>query len=238
MNRISKSSFVAGVVVALVVGLGAAAAIAADGVLSPSEESKAVIDDAASQLGVEPAELSGALRQALKNRIDAAVAAGRLTEGQATELKERIDTEDFPLLGRGGPGLGFDGHGPSLMGHGEMLAAASSYLGLTEAELRSQLADKTLAEIAKENGKSVSGLVNAMVASAEKSIDEAVADGNLTSEQAGLIKAGLEEHITARVNGELGPHGMRGTGLGPMHGGHSMHGDGMGPPGWFAGPPA
>ena len=48
---------------ALLVGLGAAGAIAASHVLSPSDESKAVIDDAASQLGVKPTELSNALKR-------------------------------------------------------------------------------------------------------------------------------------------------------------------------------
>ena len=73
MKKIPRNVLVAGIAVVLFVGLGAAGAIAASGVLSPEEESKAIIDDAASQLGVEPDELSGALEQALKNRIDAAV---------------------------------------------------------------------------------------------------------------------------------------------------------------------
>ena len=47
----------------LVVGLGAAGAVAASRVLSPSEESKAVIEDAAGQLGVQPDELSDALKR-------------------------------------------------------------------------------------------------------------------------------------------------------------------------------
>lgn len=234
MNTTTKRGLVTGSVIALFVGLGSAGAIAANSAFSPSEESKAVIDDAASQLGVEPDALSGALRQAMKNRIDAAVAAGRLTEEAATELKERIGSEDFPLLGRGGHGPGFDGHGgPGRFARGEVHAAAASYLGLTEAELREELADKTLAEVAKEQGKPVSGLVDAMVAAAEKSIDQAVADGRLTEEQADVMKSGLEERMTARVNGELGPgpgfHG--GPGFGHM-------GSGTGRPGSpFHGPP-
>ena len=84
--------------------------------LEPSEESKAVIDDAASQLGVEPAELSDALKQALKNRIDEAVDDGRLTEEQADELKTRVDADEFPLLGGLGMfGRGFHG-GPRALG--------------------------------------------------------------------------------------------------------------------------
>ena len=184
MTRRRKLTFAAGVAgVALVVaGLGAAGAVAASDLFSPREESKAVIDDAASQLGVEPSELSAALKQALKNRVDEAVGAGRLTEEQATELKERIDAEDYPLLfgrgGHGGPG-GFGRHG-----HVDVLTTAAAFLGMTEAELREELEDKTLAQIAKEKGKTAAGLVQQLVATQTKRIDEAVAAGRLTEEQA------------------------------------------------------
>ena len=60
---------------------------------------------------------------------------------------------------------------------------------MTEAELRDALQDKTLAEIAKEKGKSVSGLVAALVAAQEKRIAAAVADGRLTQSQASELKA-------------------------------------------------
>lgn len=203
MTKNGKAALVVGVAVALIVGLGAAGAIAATKVLSPSEESKAVIDDAAAQLGVQPSELTSALKLAMKNRIDAAVEAGQLTEEQASRLKERIDAEEFPLLGPRGPkGPGFHGHGPGHLGRGEVLAAAASYLGLTEAELREQVPGKTLADVAKEQGKSVPGLVEAMVAAAGKEIDEAVADGRLTDEQATALKADLEARFESMVDGE------------------------------------
>src|SRR5262245_6073064 len=94
----------------LVVGLGAAGAIAASRVLSPNDEGKAVIDDAAKQLGVKPAERSDALKQALKNRVDEAVDSGTLTKEQAKRLKERIDSDDYPLLA--GSVFGLRGFGP------------------------------------------------------------------------------------------------------------------------------
>src|SRR5918994_1442783 len=103
---------------ALLVAVVAGGAIAATK-LTPDQESQAVIDDAAKQLGVQPRELSNALKQALKNRVDDAVEDGRLTEEQANELKERIDANEFPLLGalgfhrsglHGGPGPGRLGH--------------------------------------------------------------------------------------------------------------------------------
>ena len=190
---------------ALLVGLGAAGAIAASHVLSPSDASKAVIDDAASQLGVKPTDLSDALKQALKNRVDEAVDEGRLTEEQGKELKERIDSDEYPLLfgglsGRGRPGFGFD-HGP-LGGFG-FLETAASYLGMSEADLRDALEAQTLAEVAKEKGKSVDGLVKAIVAAQEKKIDEAVADGRITKAQASEIKSKLAEHVEALVNGQF-----------------------------------
>ena len=204
MTRRKKLTFAAAAGVAvLVTGLGAAGAIAASQLWSPSEESKAVIDDAAAELGVEPAALSAALKRALKNRIDEAVEAGRLTEEQADELKERIDANEYPLLfGRGGPG-GWGGPGFGHHGHFEILAGAASYLGMTEAELREALQDKTLAEIAKEKGKTAAGLVQQLVAEQTKRIDEAVADGKLTDEQAAELEANLEERMEALVNGDL-----------------------------------
>lgn len=208
MTKKTKITFGAGIAAAatLVVALGAAGAIAASRALSPAKESQAVIDDAAGQLGIEPGALSDALKQALKNRVDAAVEAGRLTREEASELEARIDSADAPLLfgGFGPRGPGF----PHLddPGHFRGLEAATAYLGLTEAELREQLADKTLAEIAKARGKSVDGLVTTLVTAAEKAINEAVADGRLTQDHAAELKAGLEEHIKDHVNGELRDH--------------------------------
>ena len=85
------------------------------------------------------------------------------------------------------------------------LDAAASYLGMTEAELRAELEDgKSLAEVAKAEGKSVDGLVQALVAGAEKRLADAVADGRLTQAQADQIESDLEERVTELVNREPG----------------------------------
>jgi len=218
MNRRRKVTFVAGgaAVAALVVGLGAAGAIAASRMLPPREESKAVIDDAAAQLGVKPQALSDALKQALKNRVDEAVDAGTLTKEEAAKLKERIDSDEYPLLfGHGGP----DGREFGHHGHFEILTTASAYLGMSEADLREALDDQTLADIAKKRGKSVSGLVNSLVAVEANKIDEAVADGRITKAQASELKSKLTDRVQALVNGELGEHGERpGPGVWPGSG--------------------
>jgi uncharacterized protein YidB (DUF937 family) len=209
MTRGKKLTFGAAAAAAalLVVGLGAAGAVAASRVLSPDDERKAVIDDAAAQLGVEPSELSAALEQALKNRIDEAVDAGRLTEEQAERLKEQIEAGEYPFLF--GPALGaghFGGFGMPAFDHADLLEAAASYLGMSADDLREALDDKTLAEIAKERGKSVAGLVAALVAAEEKRVDEAVADGRITKAQATDITSRLQDRMQALVDGELRAH--------------------------------
>jgi hypothetical protein len=206
-----RRTIVAAGVAALAVA-GGGAAIAATGLGTPQEESKAVVADAAKQLGVTPTDLSAALKKALGNRVDAAVAAGTITKAQGDELKARIASQDYPVLG----GLGRGGHGE----HGEHgghrglghLGAAATYLGLTEAELRTQVEQgKTLADVAKAQGKTVDGLVSALLADEKKELDAAVTAGGLTQAQADAMLAGAKQRFTDMANG-IGP------GRGGLHG--------------------
>jgi hypothetical protein len=185
---------------------GGGAALAANGLGTPQEESKAVVEDAAEQLGVDADELSDALKKALEKRVDAAVAAGSLTKEQGEAVKARIESQDYPLLG----GFRFGHHGsPGGRGFGH-LDAAATYLGLTEAELRTELSEgKTLAAVAKEKGKTVDGLVAALLADEKKELDEAVSSGRLTRAQADEILEDAEERFTDMVNGEMPEHGLR-----------------------------
>jgi hypothetical protein len=110
-----------------------------------------------------------------------------------------------------------DGGGPgprAHVGHRLDLAVAAEAIGITEDELRAALEDgQSIAEVAEANGADVEAVIDALVADATAAIDEAVAAGDLDAERAEEIKAGLEERITAAVNGE-GPFGGPG---GPGH---------------------
>ena len=210
----SNKSRIAGVTAAAVALVGGGGAIAADR-LTPKQESDTIVADAAKQLGVEASKLDAALKKALSNRVDAAVAAGELTKAQGDALKERIAAGDVPLVGAG-PRLGHHGH---FHHHFGGLDAAADYLGVTEAELRASLRDgSTLAEIAEEKGKSVDDLEAALVAAAKADLAEAVEDGRITAEQQAEILADLPARIDDLVNGELsgkrGGHGPRGFGFG------------------------
>jgi len=213
MRNLRKITVGAAAVVAVA---GGGAAIAANQ-LSPKQESQAVVNDAASQLGVSADTLSAALKQALKNRVDAAVKAGRLTQAQGTELKQRIDSGEIPLLGFGGPG--FHRHFGPGHGLGDELAVAASYLGVSQASLRSSLeGGKTLAQVAKSEGKSVDGLVAALVKAEKQEWADAVKAGRMTAAQRDAMLPALEQRMTDLVNGTGGP-GRRG--FGPPPGGSS-----------------
>jgi len=202
---------------ALVAGGGAA--IAGTGVLSPKQERQAFLDDAAKRLGVTPSELSAALKGALEKRVDAAVAAGLITKAEGDRIKARIEAGDVPLFL--GPGLG---RGPGGFRHhdrafehrrGAQLQAAASYLGLTVEQLHNRLENgKTLAQVAKEQGKSVEGLVQALLTEKTKALDDAVKAGKLTKADRDDLVAGLKDRITDLVNGRFPSHGHEFRGRG------------------------
>jgi hypothetical protein len=98
----------------------------------------------------------------------------------------------------GGPeiAIGFAAAGP-----GGPPAAIDSYLGLTEDELRTQLeSGKTLAQIASDQGKSVSGLEEVIYADAKTHLDQAVANGKLTADQEQTMLTELKSHLDEIVN--------------------------------------
>lgn len=189
-----------------VASLGAAALIAAGGTTavaaatggSPAADNTTIIDDVAQQLGLDSSKVTAALKTALENRVDAALAAGQITQAQAEELKAQIEAGTVPFFA----GAGRGGHGPGGPGHVAALADAAAYLGVTDAQLRTDLqAGKTLAQVATSAGKSVDGLVSALVAAEKQELDDAVAAGRLTAAQRDALAAGLQQRVENLVNG-------------------------------------
>jgi hypothetical protein len=184
--------------------MGGAVAFAAKALTTPAEEQKAVVADVASRLGVTPAKLTDAVTQALLDRVDAAVAAGRITADQGAQLKARIKAGGARLFGGplggpggpmgGGPGGPGDGHRGGPRGGG--LGTAAKALGLTVDALHAQLeSGKSLADVAKAQGKSVADLKAALVAALQGQVDAAVKAGRITADQGA--------QIVTRETGEL-----------------------------------
>jgi uncharacterized protein (DUF433 family) len=191
---------------ALVVG-GAGVAVATTGGDDAKQREDAVLSDAAKRLDVQPSELRDALAAAEDAQLDADVRAGRLTQDQADAVK-RERAEHGTVLGGGsgprfgphGPGIGF---GPGPGGPGDVIGAAASALGLTQAELFEQLrSGKSIAAIAEDQGKSLDDVRATVRAAVGKKLDKAVADGDLTRAEADAMLARIADHLD-----ELGDFG-------------------------------
>jgi hypothetical protein len=202
MRPIKRNLAIAGAGVAVLAAGGGAYATT-----QHTSDRQAFLNDAAQRLHVTPQQLENALRGAALDRLDAAVKAGKLTQQQANALKQRLQSGGALGLGLGhrfgfrhgvGPGRGF-GFGFSFA----KLDAAASYLGLTDAQLRSQLASgKSLADITKARGKSVSGLEAALKSALRTRLDAAVKAGRLTKAQ--------EQRILARIDARIADIVQRG----------------------------
>ena len=147
-------TFVVGAI-ALAVTLGAGAAVAATSdVFDPKAEQEAFQAAVAEKLGVTTTELQDAYKEAALEQLDAAVAAGRITEEQADAIRERIESGDF--LGPKRVRIRLRAR-TSTSKAVPRLEGAADYLGLTEAELHERLRNgQSLAEIAKAEGRSPS----------------------------------------------------------------------------------
>jgi hypothetical protein len=107
------------------------------------------------------------------------------------------------------------------------MKAAASYLGLSQAQLRAQLqSGKSLADVAKARGKSVSGLEDAILAAMTNWINSST---TLSATQKAAMISQFKSHLGAMVNDTFpsGP-GMRPAGSpawdgnSPMGGTHGM----------------
>jgi hypothetical protein len=146
-------------------------------------------------------------RQHLTDALSPLVTDGTITQAQADKVIDAIESA-APQRGRGG---------------GKRLETAATAIGISVADLRSELGPtKSLADVAAAHGVDVQKVIDALVADATTHIDQAVTDGKLTAEQAATVKSTLVDRITKRVN----TPGMPGRGAGGR-GGHRRH-DGMG----------
>jgi hypothetical protein len=177
---------------------------------------KGWLSTAATYIGVTEAALRTELATG-KSLADVAVAHGKtrdgliaaLTQAATTEITTLVDTKNpFPTPPAGGrPG--------DMRFGGNELAAAATYLGTTEADLRTKLtAGQSLAQIAAAtSGKTRDGLIAAIVTDQTAKIDQAQKDGKITADQATQAKANLTARVTQFVDSTR-PAGVPGFGPG------------------------
>ncbi len=168
------------------------------------------INDLAKNLGTSVSTLQTALKQTETQQVQNLQTAGKITSSTASKIEKRIQAGNgTPLFGRFGRGFGPGGQAP---GPVNVLQTAASYLGLTQAQLRTDLrSGKSLNAIANaQSGKSASGLQAALIAAAQTALGKRVTAGTITSAQEQTRLAGFEKNLTNILSrtGEMGREGM------------------------------
>jgi hypothetical protein len=147
--------------------------------------------------GKSSSGLEQAIEAAVNSRLAQAVAAGKLTSQREQMILSGLQARLDKLVNNTHPGLL---HQRGLLRR-RAATVSAAYLGITPQALRSQLdAGKTLALVATDQGKTVSGLEQAIEAAIKTRLDKAVAAGRLTSQREQLILARLPARLDKLVN--------------------------------------
>jgi len=220
-----------GVLAALVVGIVAVAGAGAQE-STPEGDSAAVEGDRpvdhylellAGNLGVTVEELEGAFSQSHIDLINEKVADGTITEEQAAEIIERIESGEGRLL----PPFGGGQHGGRQYKFhrlvGMIVANSAEVLDMEVEVLKEELhAGNSLADIATAQGVDVEQFKVDLLRAIAVDLDEKVADGAITQEQADDILAKITESID-RIVEKVPGEGEDGRPFGgPRHGGHGF----------------
>ena len=127
--------------------------------------------------------------------LDAQKAAGWLTDAQESALLDNFKTQVTELVnnGPGVPPVGVKNGGP--------LQTAADYLGISVSDLIADLeAGKSLAQEATAKGKTVDGLVQAMLAPLKTMLQQRVDAGDITAAQQTAILNRATTMLTNLVN--------------------------------------
>jgi hypothetical protein len=136
----------------------------------------------------------------IKQALAGLVSDKTISQAQADKVAETLSSANLGRHGGFGGYGGFGGH-HGRGGGGFGLDVAATTLKMTEAELRTALAEgKTLAQVAKDQGVSVNALIDALVKDKAARIAQAVEDGRLTQAQADAMTKDLRARVTERVN--------------------------------------
>lgn len=145
--------------------------------------------------------LVAALLAPAKLRLDAAVAAGRLTTDKETAFLARLQAAVTAIVDHASTPRPAHPR-PVRVSTAAILKPALTYLQLDLKGLVAQLrSGKTLADVAVAQGKTAAGLVDAVVASVKTQLDARVTAGKLTAAQETTFLATLQINVARLVNG-------------------------------------
>jgi hypothetical protein len=142
--------------------------------------------------GKSVAGLEAALVGAVKTKLDARVAAGKLTAAREQTVLARVQGLVDRLVNTQ---LKAGRHG----GRARLAKIAASYIGVTPKQLAAEVKGSSLAAVATAHGKTAQGLESALLAPLKQRLDKAVAAKRITSAQASARLAKATARIAAFV---------------------------------------
>ena len=183
MQLIKALGFAGALVLAAIVGgtvIGSALATEeTDATRATSEYCDVFMESMASELGVTREALVAAGQLAAGSALDAAVAAGDVSEERATEIRERIADADGEGCRWFGHGFG-RGHGPGMARgflRGDVFEAAADALGIESSDLIDELRDaESLEALAEEHGVPYDEVKASVLAAVEEGMNQERAD--------------------------------------------------------------
>ena len=125
--------------------------------------------------------------QWMTDALKGLVTNGTLTQAQSDTVASTLSAAEPKGRHGGGPG------GPNV-------TEAAKVLNLGEADLRTQMKTKSLADIAKAQNVDVQKVIDALVAAQNARIDKQVTDGKLTQAEADTKKTETVTKVTDSVN--------------------------------------
>jgi hypothetical protein len=160
----------------------------------------------ASSHGKNSGDVVTALTTAADARIDKAVSSGQLTADQGNTQKTNVANrvtqlvnQVMPQAGQPRPGTpGGPGRGPGAFGFGlvqQGLNVAAQAIGIPPDQLRTELAGKSLTQVANNHGKNPNDVATALKNAAHMRIDQAVTNGHLSADQANTLKSNIDTRI-------------------------------------------
>ena len=147
----------------------------------------------AENLGISPEELTAAIQQTQLELVDERLAAGDLTEEEATRIRERIESGEGRLFG--------GGHG-SRHGCGrQAVQQVAEFLGLTPEDVIAAKQDgQSLAQIAEANGVGAAELAAFLLSQIEERVADALAEGKIDQARADEVLENAPERIDQKIN--------------------------------------
>jgi len=162
----------------------------------------ATLAEIAQANGADPQAVVDAALTNVSGRVSEMVANGRLTQEQADRLLAEAETFFAEAINRPLPAPSRPAQQTARVRTGmALLNATAEATGLSRREVLAQVREgKTLAQIAEENGTDVNAIVSDVAAQVTEHINQAVASGNLSQEQADEILSTLEADLLEAMN--------------------------------------